>query len=520
MTSVIRNLGCLGSDFRDSGHLAIIDLHDPQHPREIDYPTYHAACDAVARGLVARGFRPGDRIGMFCSNRAEFLEVFFGAMRAGIIPVMMGVLLPEETLAWIIDDCAIKLVFCETGLATRLPAGTSLVRVDAEGEGSLAAFKDPGPFTPFVPDPDSVAFQPYTSGSTGRPKGVLLSHRAHSWVAETISRDRDFSPADRMIVAAPLYHKHAMNSIKCVLFGGSTVVLMRKFEARHYIEAINRYRTTVVSGVPTILAMMLQQRDLLAGRDYSFVRLATMGGAPASDELIDQVAEQFPQAKINLIFGITETSAALFGRHPQGAPRPRHSIGWPIAGNEFRLVGDTPDFGTLHVRGTGMMNGYHNNTEQMAKKFDADGWFNTGDILRRDEAGWYYFVGRSDDMFTTSGHNVYPAEVELMLERHPDIEQAVVVPAPDEIKHTVPYAFLVKRSGSSLTAEDVKQHALKNAPPYQYPRGVVFLDALPMTGVGKIDRRSLEAEACRLREVARTPPKAVAGTEANEGARV
>ncbi|MCS0505076.1 class I adenylate-forming enzyme family protein [Ancylobacter mangrovi] len=503
MTGAIPNLGCLGSAFRDKGHLAIIDLHDPQNPREIDYPTFHAACDAVARGLVRRGFRPGDRVGVLCSNRTEFLEAFYGSMRAGVIPVMMGILLPPDTLAWILEDSAIKLVFCEAGLREKLPAGTPVVVVDSDGADGLDAFKDPGPFEPFVPDHDAVAFQPYTSGSTGRPKGVLLSHRAHSWVAGTISRDRDFSPADRMIVAAPLYHKHAMNSIKCVLFGGATVVLMRKFEARPYIEAINRYHTTVVSGVPTILAMMLQQRDLLAGRDYGFVRLATMGGAPASDELIDQVAELFPNAKINLIFGITETSAALFGRHPEGAPRPRHSIGWPIAGNEFRLVGgESEDFGTLHVRGPGMMNGYHNNPEQMAKRFDAEGWFNTGDILRRDEAGWYHFVGRSDDMFTSSGHNIYPAEVELMLERHPDIEQAVVVPAPDEIRHTVPYAFLVRRSGSSLTDEEVKQHALRNAPPYQYPRRVTFLDALPMTGVGKIDRRFLEAEARRMREEA------------------
>jgi acyl-CoA synthetase (AMP-forming)/AMP-acid ligase II len=504
MSDAIRNLGSLGGNFHDKGHLAIIDLWDPQNPREIDYPTYHASCDAVARGLVKRGFKPGDRIGVFCSNRAEFLEVFYGAMRAGVVPVMMGILLPRDTIAWIIEDSGIKLVFCETNLKANLPADAPAVLVDADGEDGLTTFKDPGPFEPFVPAYDSVAFQPYTSGSTGRPKGVLLSHRAHSWVAQTISQDRDFSPADRMIVAAPLYHKHAMNSIKCVLFGGATVVLMRKFDARVYIEAINRYHTTVVSGVPTIFAMMLQQRDLLSGHDYSFVRLATMGGAPASDELIDQVAELFPNARINLIFGITETSAALFGRHPEGALRPRHSIGWPIAGNAFRLVGgDDENFGTLHVRGPGMMNGYHNNPEQMAKRFDAEGWFNTGDILRRDEIGWYYFVGRSDDMFTSSGHNIYPAEVELMLERHDDIEQAIVVPAPDEIKHCVPYAFLVKRVGSNLSEEEVKQHALQNAPPYQYPRKVIFLDALPMTGVGKIDRRSLEAEARRLREAAK-----------------
>lgn len=492
------NLGCIGSRFREEGHLAVIDLWDPQNPRAVDYPTFHRACDAVARGLVRRGFAPGDHVGVYCSNRLEFLEVFYGAMRAGVVPVMMGILQPRQTIGWLVADAEIKLVFCEAALKDNLPAGTPVVQVDADGPDGLAAFKDQGSFAPFQPGHDSIAFLAYTSGSTGRPKGVKLSHRAHSWVARSISEDRDFSPDDRMIVAAPLYHKHAMNSIKCVLFGGSTVILLRKFDVRTYVEAINRYRPTVVSGVPTIYAMILRQRDLLAGNDYSFVRLATLGGAPASDQLIDCVAELFPRAQINLIFGITETSAALFGRHPEGLPRPRHSIGYPIAGNAFRLVGESPDFGTLHVRGPGMMSGYQNNPEQMARKFDQDGWFDTGDILRRDELGWYYFVGRSDDMFTTSGHNIYPAEVELVLERHDDIDQATVVPAPDEIKHTVPYAFVVKRAGADLTEDDVKQHVLKHAPPYQYPRKVVFVDALPVNTIGKIDRLALKAEAARL----------------------
>jgi acyl-CoA synthetase (AMP-forming)/AMP-acid ligase II len=277
---------------------------------------------------------------------------------------------------------------------------------------------------------------------------------------------------------------------------------MRKFDARRYIDAITRYRVTVVSGVPTIFAMMLQQRDLLEGKDYSFVRLATMGGAPASDALIDSVAGVFPKAEIVCIFGITETSAALFGPHPERKPRPRHSIGWPVKGNEFKLVGDNDNFGILHVKGPGMMNGYHNNPAEMEKRLK-DGWFNTGDVLRRDADGWWYFVGRSDDMFVSSGHNIYPGEVELMLERHPDIEQAIVVSVPDEIKYRIPYAFIVKRNGSDLSEEDVKAHALKNAPPYQYPRKVVFVASMPLNGVGKIDRKGLEARARELSETAK-----------------
>ncbi|SON53895.1 Long-chain-fatty-acid-CoA ligase [Hartmannibacter diazotrophicus] len=502
MSSAVKNLGMIGSEFRNDARPAVIDLWDPENPRTVDYSTFHASCDAVARGLVERGFKPGDRVGILCSNRVEFLEVFYGSMRAGVVPVMIGILLPADTVSWIVDDANVKLVFCETTLHDKLPTTIEATLIGADGENGFEAFKRPGPFEPFVPHGDDVAFLPYTSGSTGRPKGVVLSHRAHSWVAETISKDRDFAPSDRMIVAAPLYHKHAMNSIKCVLVGGSTVVLMRKFDARAYIDAVNRYRTTVVSGVPTIFAMMLQQRDLLTGHDYSFVRLATMGGAPATDTLIDAVADLFPKADIVTIFGITEASAALFGRHPERKPRPRHSIGWPIAGNDFRLVGgEDENFGTLHIRGPGLMNEYNNNPAETEKRL-RNGWFDSGDILRRDEEGWYYFVGRGDDMFVSSGHNIYPGEVEVMLERHPDIEQALVVAAPDEIKYRIPYAFIVKRKGATLTEQDVKDHALKNAPPYQYPRKVIFLPAMPMNGVGKIDRKLLTAQAVDMVEEA------------------
>ncbi|MDB5797404.1 MAG: long-chain fatty acid--CoA ligase [Paucimonas sp.] len=498
-----QNLGCIGLEFRNEERPAIIDLSGDT-PREISYRAYNDACDAVARGLLKRGFQPGERVGVLSGNRAEFLEAFYGAMRAGVVPVLINILQPKDTIDWVVRNSGVKLIFTEAGVRHLCPEDIPVVEFDdATGQG-YKAFQDPGPFTARVPDRDDVAFHAYTSGSTGRPKGAMLSHRAHTWVAETISTDRDFSPDDRMIVAAPLYHKHGMNSIKCVLVGGSTVILMRKFDARKYVENIDRYKLTVVSGVPTIFAMMMQQRDLLAGKDFSYVRLATMGGAPASDVLIDDVAALFPKAEIVQIFGITEVSAALFGPHPERKlERPRHSIGWPVAGNEFRLIGGADEnFGTLLVRGPGMMNGYVNNPEETAKRVQ-DGWYNTGDILRRDEEGWYYFIGRSDDMFVSSGHNIYPLEVELMLERHEDIEQAVVVPIPDEIKHRIPVAFIVRRKGSTLDAEAVKQHALKNAPPYQYPRQVHFVDSMPTNTVGKIDRRTLETRARELQEAAK-----------------
>ena len=492
-----KNLGTIGIEFRNEDRPAIVDLC-LEPAREISWRQYNDNCDAVARGVLRRGLKPGERVGIVSGNRSEFLEVFYGTMRAGVVPVLVNTLQPKPTIDWVMRNSDVKLLFCEREFLPVCPSDIATVVFGDDYE----RFKDPGPVTPFVPGHDDIAFHAYTSGSTGRPKGVLLSHRAHSWVAQMMSKDRDFGPTDRMVVAASIYHKHGMNSVKCVFVGGSTMILLRKFEARKYLETATRYRATVVSGVPTMFALMLQHRDIMDANDYSYVRLATLGGAPASDVLIDEVTKRFPKARIILIFGITEASAALFGKHPEGKPKPRHSLGWPLPGNELRLVGgDSPDFGVLEAKNPGLMSGYVKDPEQTARKMK-DGWYHSGDILRRDAEGWYYFVGRSDDMFVSSGHNIYPQEVEIMLERHDDIEQAIVVPVPDGIKHTLPVAFVVKRKGSALSEDEVKHYALENAPPYQHPRQVHFVEALPMNTVGKIDRRRLEQQAKELRETA------------------
>jgi acyl-CoA synthetase (AMP-forming)/AMP-acid ligase II len=495
---MVKNLGTIGIEYRHEDRPAIIDLCVGAEPRELTWRQYNDNCDAVARGMLRRGLKAGERIGILSGNRSEFLEVFYGSMRAGVVPVLINILQPRETIGWVIRNSEVRLVVGEAALRPLCPDDVPFIEL----ETGYRDFLDYGAFTSYQPRYDDIAFHAYTSGSTGRPKGVMLSHRAHSWVAEMMSKDRDFGPADRMVVAAAVYHKHGMNSVKCVFVGGSTMILMRKFEARKYLETATRYRATVVSGVPTMFALMLQQRDILDANDYSWVRLATLGGAPASDVLVDEVVKRFPRARIILIFGITEASAALFGKHPEGKPKPRHSLGWPLPGNQLRLVGgESPDFGVLEVKNPGLMSGYVNDAAETARKMK-HGWYHSGDILRRDAEGWYYFVGRSDDMFVSSGHNIYPQDVEIMLERHDDIEQACVVPVPDEIKHTLPVAFIVKRKGSGLTEEQVKRYALENAPPYQHPRQVHFVDVLPVNTVGKIDRRRLEQDARTLRATA------------------
>ena len=492
------NLGDVFLAHAGSDHVAVVDLYDPTDPREYSYRDFNGNCDAVANGLLVAGLEPGDRVGILALNRVEFLEVLFGAMRAGCVPVMINVKLPDETVEFIIGDAAMEIVFADSDQAARVPAGVRTVAFD-DGEDPFEVFKIPTeePFPSFFPGRSDIAEQPYTSGSTGRPKGVLLDHVGQVWMIGKIVESRDIREDDCSVISAPLYHKNALLAVKSALSAGGRIVLFSRFDAREYIHAIERYRLTMLTGVPTMYALILQEEELLDQTDLSSVRNCSMGSAPASDNLLDTLAKRFPDARLNLNYGITEGGPILFAwTHPEGLPRPRTSVGFPIDGVDIRLV-DGPDEnqGVLHVKSPGVMKGYHNLPDATEKVLTEDGWMNTGDILRRDEIGWYFFVDRADDMFVCAGENIYPGDIEAMLERHDEIMQAVVVPAPNTLKAHVPFAWIVKREGSSLDEQAVKDFALKNGPVYAHPRRVFFVEALPLSGTNKIDRRALEAEA-------------------------
>jgi len=183
----------------------------------------------------------------------------------------------------------------------------------------------------------------------------------------------------------------------------------------------------------------------------------------------------------------------MFANHPEGKPRPATSIGYPLEGCEIRLD-PGPDEGVLLTRNPGVMAAYHNLPEETARRLE-DGWFDTGDVCRRDADGFYYFVGRTDDMFVCGGENVYPGDVESTLERHPDVLQAAVLPVDHALKGQVPVAFVVARPSAGLTEQAVKEWALAHGPAYQHPRRVFLVAELPLAGTNKIDRAALKARA-------------------------
>ena len=455
------------------------------------YAQLDAMANGVARALATRGLERGDRVAILSANRTEYLAAYYGIMRAGFVAVPVNFKFPRQTIHFIIRDSGAKLVFCDGPRAPDCPPDIPCMTFGA----AFDAFLDPGPFDTIVPAPNDPAMFLYTSGSTGTPKGVVLSHASHIWVVQ--ARLAPGLDRHRYLIAAPLYH---MNALALSLLAGAahaTIVLLPQFTARAYIEAIGRYRCTWLTAVPPMIAMMLREADLLARTDISSVEFVRMGSAPVSHGLMQALHRALPRAAVTNAYGTTEGGPVVFGPHPKGLPQPEMSVGYPHPQVQVRLVdGANRDVeeGVLEMKSPAVMLGYHNRPD-VPTPITPDGFYVTGDVFRRDADGFYYFVGRTDDMFVSGGENIYPADVERMLERHPDVAQAAVVPIDDEIKGQKPVAFVIREHGRALDAEAVKHFALANAPAYQHPRFVWFIDELPLASTNKLDRAALHRMA-------------------------
>ena len=494
------NLGDIFPVGVDPRKPALIVAHTPASETVISYGALQAQSHAMARGLVRAGYGRGDRIAILAANATDYLATYLGTMQAGCISVPVNWKLPESALRHVLQDSDAKMIFADGERLASIPSG---YRVVAFGD-AYQAFLDPGSFEAAPMGPDDVCMFLYTSGSTGFPKGVPLTHAGHMWVTDVRLKGAPDTVDHRVLVAAPLYHMNALSTAKAVLAGGGTIVQLPAFTASDYVDAIERHRCTWLTSVPTMMALVVQQADRISQRDVSSVQVVRMGSAPATQGLFDGIRRRFPGARVTYGYGTTEAGPCVFGPHPEGLTLPDLALGYPMAEPvRLRLEGDAennigagrPHEGELLMACPALMPGYHKLPEKTAEAMTADGLYRTGDVMRRDEDGFYYFVGRVDDMFTCNGENVYPGEVEKVLENHPAIAQAALVPVPDDVRGNMPVAFVVK--AADVHEDEVKQHALASAPAYMHPRRVWFVDELPLASTNKIDKKALAVEAQR-----------------------
>lgn len=440
-----------------------------------------------AAGMAAR-FSRGDRIAILAANGAPFTIAYLGAMRAGLVPAPINHRLPAETVAFILRDCGARAVFADRerfALAGNVVETLPIEALDALMAGA--------PMAPVRPASGEIAEILYTSGSTGRPKGVPLSHEGQLWALDQFVAASSATP-ERTIVIAPAYHMSGLFFTTVALALGYFTVSMPKFDARAYLKAAAEHRSTLLCGIPTMFAMMAREPALIDTLDLSSVTDVIIGSAPLTQALVDRVLAIFPKAAVRNSYGTTETGPTMFGPHPQGKPRPPLALGYPFAGVEWRLTGGAPDEGMLETRTPAMLKAYLNLPRASAEKL-ADGWYGTGDIVRRDIDGFFHFVGRADDMFVCGGENVYPGEVEELLERHPDVIQAAVLAVADAVKGMIPVAFVVASPGAAIDGKALKRFTLEHGPAFSHPRAIVVLETMPTSGTHKVDRAELARRA-------------------------
>jgi fatty-acyl-CoA synthase len=449
----------------------------------LTYAALDARCDSAAAYLASCGIGAGDRFGLLAHNCVEFIALFFAAGRVGAIVVPLSTRATEHELRGIAADCAMKALFAgpEFTLDLGIPGhnvGPVLQPARTGWQAGLTSAEQPYCLL-------------YTSGTTGKPKGVIIPKRQLYWNGYNTALNWDLRADDVSPIFTPLYHAGGLAAFLIPIFcAGGTMILHRAFNASEVWRTIQQERCTVVLGVPTIWKMLLDAPEF-AGADLSHVRWFISGGAPLPAYIIE--AYQRRGVPMKQGFGMTEVGVNCFTMTVEESYRKAGSIGRPMLFTEVLVVDraghEVPhgEVGEMWIRGPHVSNGYWNNEEATRAAYASDGWFKTGDLARRDEEGFFYIAGRRKEMFISGGVNVYPAEIEAELVSHPLVADAAVVPVPDATWGEVGIAFVVARTGR----EELEAYLGARLSKYKLPKRYIFLDALPRTPYGKVEKHRL-----------------------------
>ncbi len=453
---MFKNLGDIFSRSENLEKLALIDLKESR-PRFFTYKQLSDSTNSVADLLRKKQFSIQNKIGILSDNSAEFISAFFGSLKYGAEVVLINKKFKEDQIKNIIEECDIKLLFSDIEIATDI----EITRLDN------TLFDRNIDFNFIKVTDDQTAFTMYTSGSSGIPKKVKITHKDH---IRNIIRAASFDSWSKnriSLIASPLYHSSGLTSLEGSLYGNSTVVLMPKFKVQQFLKTIEKFKINTVFCVPSMLAMSLTEDEKY---DLTSVKTIRSASAPLTEKLIADTKKLFNNAKIINSYGCTELGPGLFGPHPMKIDRPEHSVGYPVNNIEYKLEEDV-----LHI------------------KFEGDiDWYDTGDRFTVDQNGFYYFLGRSDDLFKSGGNKIYPAEVERILDSHESVLSSAVVGIEDEIKGFKPYAFIIPRIQKEFSESTLKDYFLKNYPEYLHPRRVWPITVFPLTGSNKIDKQQLK----------------------------
>jgi fatty-acyl-CoA synthase len=482
--------------------------------RTLTYRAFAERVDRLAAELASGGVKRGDRIGYLGLNHPDFLVTMFAAARIGGVFVPLNYRLTAPELSYILGDAGVHTLVADAEHA----AVVDPVRAEAGVRRGIALTPTPGweslddlitarePLAePQHPAPEEVAVIMYTSGTTGRPKGAMLTHGNLFWNNVNALLAFDISQHDVSLLCAPLFHIGGLNvTTLLTLQKGGHIVLMPTFDPGQALKLIVEHRVTTMFGVPAMFLFM-SQTPQFAATDLSSIRYILCGGAPVPVPLINRYAERgvpFAQG-----YGLTETAPlALVLRTDEVAVKVGAAGHQVLPLSDVRLVnGDNRPVpagqrGEICVRGPQVMAGYWNNPEATEAVIDAEGWFHTGDIGQADEEGYVWVVDRFKDMVISGGENVYTAEVEDVLYRHPAIAEVAVLGTPHERWGEAVTAVAALHPGATLTLEELRAFARDKLAGYKIPLRLEFVDVLPRNPAGKVLKYQLRERLARRSE--------------------
>ncbi len=464
----------------------------------------------VASALLATGLQRGDKVALQLPNLPQFLFTYFGLMKAGLVMVPLNPLLRAPEVAYHLQDSQAKVLVTFEMFAEEACKGAgelegittyvvNLPGSDVRPQGTkhfdeLYFADDTRDIVPTNGDETAVLL--YTSGTTGKPKGAELTH-LNLYMNCTIAGELfAFQETDIGVAVLPLFHVFGLSSVlnTSVRYGG-TIVLIPRFELEPVVDAIEKHRCTIFSGVPTMYFGLLHMDT--TGRDLSSLRVGISGGAAIPGEVIKAFEEKFPSCVVLEGYGLSEsTSTTTFNVNAE--QRKVLSIGTPIWGVQVRVVNEDDEplppgeehVGEIVIRGHNIMKGYYNNPEATAEAFKND-WFHTGDLAYQDKDGYFFIVDRKKDLVIRGGYNVYPREVEEVLYEHPAVAEVAVIGRPDPKLGEEVLAYVALKPGASAEPAELVAHCKERLAAYKYPREVRIVDELPKGATGKILKKEL-----------------------------
>ncbi|WP_327052194.1 AMP-binding protein [Halomicrococcus gelatinilyticus] len=483
--------------------------------RTLTYDDLWERIGGFAAGLDERGVGTDDRVAVYLPNLPQFVTAFHGTLRAGGVVVPMNPQYKSREIRHLLDDSESSVVVTLPDLVPfveEVREDTDVEHVVAVGEGEFESFLGDGDPGVTERDDDDLAVQPYTSGTTGTPKGVRLTHRnlaSNAEMAADLVPD-GIGPDDSQLGVLPLFHIYGMTvTMNGALFSGATYYPLPEWDAQQALTLVEDESLSMMHGVPAMYNDVINQPNA-EEYDLSSLRLAGVGGGGIPIEVLRRFEELF-DATIYEGYGLTETSPITHFNTP--GERRVGSIGRSIEGVHARVVDDDFDAvprveqgpvddeddlddvtGEIVVAGPNVMDGYAGLPEANAEAFtEADGrrWFHTGDIGYWDDADYFYVVDRKKHTINTAGYNVYPREVEELLFEHDAVADVAVVGVPDDRRGETVKAFVVPVPGVEATPDELREFCLANLAEYKHPREVEFVDELPRTTTGKVQKFEL-----------------------------